>query len=245
MKRAERDGKLEFGLRAYADSIEAGGTLTGFRQRLGSWPVYAAAAGSALALSTSALASTIIDSGPLPLGTQSVSILGNKFSVAFRTVSTAQRFSAAAFLSGHGIATTAPGEVKAFLNGTSAFGATKFSGSGLKVLRFDSFVSTLHGPQHHSGGQWPTDPGIAYAAMKLNNGDPGWLEIQVFTNFSNGLPAGTEIMAYAYEESGGSPSTVPEPSSLALALLASGSVGVLAFRRRRKGAAAQATDSVK
>jgi hypothetical protein len=31
MKRAERDNKLQSGLQAYADSVEASGALTGFR----------------------------------------------------------------------------------------------------------------------------------------------------------------------------------------------------------------------
>ena len=36
----------------------------------------------------------------------------------------------------------------------------------------------------------------------------------------------------------GAPAVVPEPSTMTMALLAAGSVGVLAWRRRRKEAAA-------
>src|SRR5277367_1833326 len=90
MKRAEQDNKLQSGLQAYADSVEASGALTGFRQRLGNWPVYAAAAGSALAFSTSATANTIVFDGPgIDAGSFGVFLIGsiptNIFSSQFRS----------------------------------------------------------------------------------------------------------------------------------------------------------------
>jgi len=55
---------LENDLNAYSRSVTANGTPANWRRRLGHWPMYAAAAGSALALSTAAEANTIVYSGP-------------------------------------------------------------------------------------------------------------------------------------------------------------------------------------
>jgi len=226
------DNKLECGLQAYADSVEAGVTRS-FRQRLGSWPVYAAAAGSALALSTSAMASTIIFSGPLSPGTETVNITSHgKFSVSDPFIINPPTDRGRAVLNGSGIATTKGRSVFAFSNGTKAFEATGFHGNGKHLLRFAT--NTGSGVRH--SGLWPSN-GTEYAAIKLANGDQGWLKIEV-ESASYGVPNSVDILAYAYEEAT-PPSTVPEPNSLALALLATGSVGVLAFRRRRKAAASQ------
>jgi hypothetical protein len=76
---------------------------------------------------------------------------------------------------------------------------------------------------------------IGYAGFQLGNGDLGWLQIQVPTN--NAYPDELKILGYAYNDASGAPinagqgASVPEPS--ALGLLALGSAGVLAWRRRR------------
>src|ERR1700688_1744119 len=76
MKRRKRDRKLEAGLDAYAESVRANGAVANFfKDRLSNWPVYAAAAGSALALSTSAMADIIHNPGGT---TTTVSATGNQ-----------------------------------------------------------------------------------------------------------------------------------------------------------------------
>jgi hypothetical protein len=80
-----------------------------------------------------------------------------------------------------------------------------------------------------------------FLGFDLANGDKGWVRIEVTSQNGDGLPDGVTAIDYAYNDvSGGSiyagegiPSSVPEPSTKALALLALGSAGVLAWRRRR------------
>jgi hypothetical protein len=264
MKRAERDSKLKRGLKAYADSVEAGGTLRGFRNRLRNWPVYAAAAGSALALSTSAMADILSKGG---LDTQTVAFGGNTFSVGFQGSQSGSRTGThfggfrwfinsfgRATLNGNGLFLGLPFPAGFPVNTHSPGGS--FSGPHLlKQGHYFQFFSLSLGPfgptvefsrRTSHTGLWN---GTAYAPIKLTNGDLGWLKIAV-PNSAHGVPVGVDILAWAYNDVAGQPiltgqTTVPEPSSLALALLAAGSVGVLAFRRRRNAAASQPVDSVK
>jgi hypothetical protein len=96
-----------------------------------------------------------------------------------------------------------------------------------------------------NGGYW--GGGAGYAAIRLSNGDLGWMKIAVGTDFL-GYPTSVAILSWAYNDVPGAPivtgetANTPEPNSLALALLATGAVGVLAFRRR-KAAASQAAGS--
>lgn len=249
MKQSERDSKLERGLRAYADAAKAGGTLTSFRKRLGSWPVYAAAAGSALALSTSAMADIITGTeGTFPPG--NIGFSGyRQFEGGFSSV--------AIFLRGTGAAIAGAGfagnrfsaDIEAFHNSqVVAFGPlgtnTVFSDTGLLRSGFFCQPSRCGSTVRGSGGAWPAN-GTAFAAFELSNGDVGWLEIAMRSN-QHGVPDDVTILGWAYNDVPGQPihiGTVPEPSTLALALLATGSAGVLAWRRRRKAAAQEASVS--
>ena len=74
--------------------------------------------------------------------------------------------------------------------------------------------------------------------------DYGWIQL-MFNEGSNGLANGITVKDWAYDSSGnailtdatGQSSGTPEPSTLAMALLAAGAAGVLALRRRRHSAA--------
>jgi hypothetical protein len=84
-----------------------------------------------------------------------------------------------------------------------------------------------------------------YAGFKLpasKGGGFGWMRIEL-----NSQGNGVELIDYAYNNAGGGinadqgdPNPVPEPGSKALALLALGSAGVLAWRKRRSAAVADA-----
>jgi hypothetical protein len=59
-----RTADLKGELERYTSAARSGATLATLRQRLGNWPAYAAAAGSALAMATSASAGVISYTGP-------------------------------------------------------------------------------------------------------------------------------------------------------------------------------------
>jgi hypothetical protein len=257
MKRKEQDNKLQSGLQAYADSVEASGALTGFRQRLGNWPVYAAAAGSALAFSTSATANTIVYNGSSSgFGTNvGANIDGNGFGVfvtggvssivstpMFRT-----RAAGGARINGGSISMGLTSrrfatEPRSFPKGHSVTSKGNFQPANSAILAHEAFLD-----DGIPSRVW----GTAYAAIRLGNGDLGWMKIAVEGNFL-GFPNSVAILSWAYNDVPGAPiltgetsnttANTPEPSSLALALLATGAVGVLAYRRR-KAAVSQAAGS--
>ena len=78
------------------------------------------------------------------------------------------------------------------------------------------------------------DPGGGYLGIKLGDSGTnyGWVYLDSWTNTS------FRIASYAYNTAGGSinageTGAVPEPSTIALALLASGAAGVMASRRKK------------
>jgi hypothetical protein len=260
MKRTEQDNKLQSGLQAYADSVEASGALTGFRQRLGNWPVYAAAAGSALAFSTSATANTIVYNGSPSYGIGiSANIDGNEFTVRATgtpvnpsTLTEFKRNVAGVVINGRSISMGAPSYPKAFLKGHSVTSKGNFQPANFAVLARAEIE-----PEPSFWGAWGFGPPylprygevMRYAAIRLGNGDLGWMNIAVRRNPLN-FPDSAAILSWAYNDVPGAPiltgetANTPEPSSLALlALLATGAAGVLAFRRRRKAAASQVAGS--
>jgi hypothetical protein len=251
MKRKEQDNKLQSGLQAYADSVEGSGALTGFRQRLGNWPVYAAAVGSALAFSTSVTANTIVYNGSPNGG--STNIDGNNFSVFLTgtlpkippaTTRNPSGYTAGARIAGNGsILMTGFMRPLRFAEG---FTVSK-SKSNLYFQRVTTNILALRTGLLGIFGNW-SGGGTGYAPIRLGNGDLGWMKIAVGTD-DLGYPVSVDILSWAYNDVPGAPiltgetSNAPEPGSLALALLATGAVGILAFHRRRKAAASQGAGS--
>jgi hypothetical protein len=91
-------------------------------------------------------------------------------------------------------------------------------------------------------------PGVVtgFVGFQLPNGDLGWLELRVSDTGSTGYPNHATVIDWAYNDvSGGSiaagqtTSAVPEPSSLALGLLAAGALGLAALRRAKARAASE------
>jgi hypothetical protein len=274
MNRLKRDRKLEAGLDAYSESVRANGAVVNFfKDRLSHWPVYAAAAGSALALSTSAMADIIHNPGGPPT---IASATGNQTHTATNGLGGFGKATIRAFHGSQLLPSVSSGQLELGINGGKVlvnassnvlrlpFGAP-ISGSarsGLRLLRssrFDNtvFVSaTTNSPAHtvtrrSVGG---TFTGTHYAGFLLPNGDPGWLKIAVSNGGSFGVPDQVEILDWALAINGesitagetqspGGGTSAPEPGSLALSLLALGSVAVLELKRRRKAGAGQTTGS--
>jgi hypothetical protein len=249
--------ELERQLAAYETAAKGSVPLERWTGRLGSWPVYAAAAGAALASSTAASASIIYS------GIQNVT--ANITNQHTNTNSTGRR-------SGHGRATAlvdidglgndfkigvgdsfiSPGKTgyfKEFLSGNGSkrlmlqgnSGVARLS-SGAKIStagRFQEF-NTLYAVYDLNYGSWFPGRAPAFAGVEFTQGGQehfGWIQLDLSGNF-NTLTA----ISWAYNSVPGAPitagdtgqSAVPEPATAALSVLSAGFLGVLAWRRARK-----------
>jgi hypothetical protein len=125
------------------------------------------------------------------------------------------------------------------------------SGKKFDTDFFDRIIQkgATNGASTTSRGTWPKSA-KGFAGVKFQTGGQthfGWIRLEwqdtnnVPINFPNKLTA----IDWAYNDVAGAPifageglpQAVPEPSTMALALLAAGSAGVLAWRRRRQEAA--------
>ena len=86
----------------------------------------------------------------------------------------------------------------------------------------------------------------AYAAFDLG-GKLGWIKLKFSDAGTPGIPTALTILGWAYNDVAGEPinagqttSAVPEPGTMALGLLASGAGGLVALRRAKKKAQAEA-----
>jgi hypothetical protein len=97
-----------------------------------------------------------------------------------------------------------------------------------------------------SKGTWPKS-GTGFAGVKFkSNGQTffGWIRLEWQDTTNQGFPNKLTAIDWAYNDVAGAPinagqgipttTTTPEPSSMALALMAAGCVGVLAWRKRRQ-----------
>ena len=139
------------------------------------------------------------------------------------------------------------GKALGFALNASGQAAKKYSfGNPIHVLAsaVNATVQTnIDGHIHGSFG-----PGVVtgFVGFKAPNGDLGWIQVQVSDSGSPGFPNEIAVLGWAYNNmSGGSifagqtsNSAVPEPSSLALGLLAAGSVGLAALRSAKARAKA-------
>ncbi len=297
MKRTRRNGNLEAGLAAYDKGLKTNDTVAHFfKDRLSNWPIYAAAAGSALALSTSAMAEIVVDPGIHRLvgvapGVKNFSGatatgLSGLGDVAVFLHFHSQSLTLFQTRSAKGTATVEVADGRMMLDASGgvaplAKGAPITSGDAaagrrllLKGRAFSTFFGNIGGTTARgkfkgflSGSQ--PDAGT-YAGFILPNGDPGWLKIHVQV-LGDSIPDAIEILDWAVATGGesitagqtgslacppfcvgigpgggggtggtgggggtGGTTTIPEPGSLSLSLLAMGSVAVLAWRKMRK-----------
>jgi hypothetical protein len=125
------------------------------------------------------------------------------------------------------------------ISALSAFAASAFEGGAPKL------ASSCTGPGCIFGREGWTPSAFGFAGFQFEaNGHPdyGWIELK-YTLGSNGLADAVTVEAWAYDNTGASikagqivGSSTPEPSTVAMAMLAAGAAGVAALRRRRKSA---------
>jgi hypothetical protein len=242
-------------LDTYSASVRANQTAGWWSKRIQRWTPYAAAVGSGLALTT-ALDAAIIYSGP-----QSTSVtapgngtFGANVYIGGRTFRLAVEHQSSLF-SHKGVASFRRG------NGDSVL---SHAGVGLKRLSQGAVISngaggstagwggdfaklayrrSAFGNPSPPGGTWEAGQS-GFAGIRLNTAhgqtDYGWIRLEWLAD-THGDPV-TLKDDWAYDDSGapiaaGAGAAVPEPSSLALVLLAAGSAGVLAWRKRHRTAA--------
>jgi hypothetical protein len=252
---------LKTKLDAYdAQSVDDGAAS---KERHRKWAVYAAAAGSGLALTTSA------EAGIIYSGVQNVSVntsQGTGVPQKFAVDIDGQGHSFQGQVSAHffgptktGLAATAAGAglhgLEMILNGSGqlknlASGAKISNGAGVfgngGLLRSKASSIALV----RSAGTWPKSH-TGFAGLKFTEGGQdhfGWirLEWKGTSKSVNTFPASLTAIDWAYEtdpntsiNAGQEFSAVPEPGSAVLALLATGSVGVATWRKRRSQEAAK------
>jgi hypothetical protein len=218
--------------------------------RLSDWRAFAAAAGATLAAVSAADASiiygTLNDAVQLPGAApyskattvkKSFLVDGIQMTVAVKNQFSFGNHERGAYIAGNvGFLVSATVAVLKFSKGQPIVGGTERLTYGNRGL-LD--VVTNNNNSFHN---FPLNK-TAFAGFQLpesKGGGYGWLQLDVLDRDNNGSPDGIDVLGYAYSDAGGGidggqgiPSDVPEPGTKALALLALGSAGVLAWRRRR------------
>jgi len=219
-----------------------------WKQHLGNWGAYAAAAGAALAMSTNASAAIIFSTVDL-----TVSVTPGPDSAAFsvggamevialhhKTLSVQSQTGAALVGPGGGLAHL---ELVGYASSGRILAQRYLAGQAILAAGTLSNHATLH-YKVLAAGAGPENgdfyPGATNGFVGFENaaGDLGWLHLQV-TIDGRGYPTQLELIGWAYNDVAGAPidagqtTETPEPGTAALGLLALGAVGILALRKRQ------------
>jgi hypothetical protein len=251
----ERNRSLSQQLEAYVVAVRA--NRGRWKDRFGSWRAYAAAVGSGLALATSAEAD-IIYSGP----NRNVSVTA--FGSASRSVHAMFTGGAGFNLFAEFTVTPFVRQRLWLSGGVNVLGLrlrpNPYNSNFVKRLSSGAKISAGAGTFHpmdvvegrfRSGikGSFPP-PKTGFAGVSFQvagQTDYGWIRLKVTdAGAGDNSPHQLTAVDWAYDNTGApilagetqAPSVVPEPSTFGLALLAAGSAGVLAWRRRRQAVAA-------
>lgn len=269
--------RLRSRLNAYRETVagaEGPSWPENWKDKLGNWQVYAAAAGSALAMASSASAGTItygvlgVTASITPLATglklnsvnrlvnsnvgsrtqlKSFMVNGAKLAIAVQSFRVPNTHSG-----------SANAQMQAKTNGVNGFvtqmGSLAKLASGAKISQGNVKFLSTHGfvpgglafeDGNHgmlSGNFAPSKTGFAGFGIHTAGGSDffGWIRLEYMVS-SRG-PDKIEAIDYAVNTvagasitagQGATSSAAPEPSTAAMALLATGAAGVLALRRRR------------
>jgi hypothetical protein len=245
--------QLDERLSDYAAVTRISATAKSLYRRTGSWPIYAAATGSALAMATGASASLItsgIVSGTFPSGlsvnaggpTTQVGLIPG-LSVKIHALSNPGGPSIQLqLLASHEnlFFSQFSGMAKNF-GFKSPIARGLLTGSGVGPTAIVQAFFTGHASGNFESGK-PGFVGLSFGTG-LGNTDFGWIELEF--RDKGGIPYSLEALAFGVNTNPGqTPGSllageinngfIPEPGTLSLAILASGAAGIMALRRRRK-----------
>jgi hypothetical protein len=258
-KSEARRNALDSRLSGYSVGAKVAAATRRLRTRTGNWPVYAAAAGSALAMTTSASASIIsgVYTGSGPNGGASVralaggnsSIKGLLFplgEINIKAKSGDGAFGHYTNFSAEGILPLKIFEAGSYgqyarnfgIGGQISSAAGVLAASGARIARARFSASSV-------GSFQPGVPGYVGFALDAGGGNInyGWLKLEF--SFDPQTTQGVlEALGFGYETTAGAKiaagdtggAATPEPGTMALSILAAGAAGVVALRRRRQAA---------
>ena len=220
-----------------------------WKEHLGKWRTFAAVGGASLAATTNADAG-IVYNGSVNL-TLSVPASGTHFATKSFAIGGYKELLVVGNggnpVRGYAALSNATGSkfLKFALNASGhaakkyAFGNPIHMSASSKAPAVQTHNKSINGTFVHGS----FGPGVVtgFVGFRALNGDLGWLQLRVSDTGSPGSPNSMTLIDWAYNNvSGGSifagqttSASVPEPSSLALGLLAAGSVGLFALRRAK------------
>ena len=243
MQRPAASSGFEQQLEAYSATSKSIMSASNWREGLGSWPIYAAAAASALACSTSASASIIYSSAVNLSAAVAAAATSSRATQTLRPLLAArltvshsmsdgalhERARLTDYGGGHPFILAAGGLAKLFASGAVISGPEVIWEQGAALWEDTNGVQK---------GHWGTDGQPGFAAFRIQtspgNYDYGWLQLSVTGNAEG--PDSITLIDYAYNDVANASieaGETPEPSTKALMLLAAGFAGVLAWRRRK------------
>ena len=218
-------------------------------KRLGDWGTYAAAAGTALAMSTNASADIIYSGVKDVAATLTHESNVNTLQTAvFSVAGVMERANVSherSLNGGFGFAQIlATNHARRLLFATNGTAEAKLYTAGQPILggEGNGLLRTHTGLGGGIRGAWGPGTVTGFVGFKsAPTGDLGWIRVKVFDRNSDAYPDEVEIIDSAYNNVPGGaiyagqgiPSSAPEPGTAALSLLGAGAAGLLAWRRRR------------
>jgi hypothetical protein len=256
---ARKSLELDRQLTSYSAAVRVSAAVGSLRRRLGNWPIYAAATGSALAMATGASAGIIysgiedISVTAPPHGNSILPIdldgAGHIFNL--RAGAGTSFFNGGVSSAVFGVVDVqANNPVKVFVMNSNtqlvkdfAAGARISALAGLPA--FQGIVKKGFSTGSTFGAFKAGVPGFAGLEIASTIHHPetqyGWIRLEFENGGDDGLPATLTVIDWAVETTPGEAiltgqtvEAVPEPGTMALGLLASGAAGITAWKRRRR-----------
>lgn len=259
---AHDTARLDRRLSDYSTAARLWAAATNPHRRVGNWPIYAAAAGSALAMATNASADIIHCTGACTVYSHPVAgQTSNGFVHLEGSNATSNLFNLKAGIGNNGsgsfgiVSGQGGSKVKLFFSGTVGNPFAKNFGQGdpigpgaggnlgEKGILNERFFFTSQGqvsPGTSFGNFKSGAPG--FVGLQVLGNEYGWIQLEFADGGSHNVPASLTVIDWDIDQNpnetilAGEAAPTPEPGTMALTLLASGAAGVIALRRRRQTA---------